>query len=176
MENTIFEKTAGNGMAITVYTTTHLDSIVLGYTIDGTDMGTSDLHALVAPNSTATHYLTGSRKSAKAVGFTAAETAIIAAALQTARDNDPATQMAILTDRRDTIVCMINAAEEEAGEKWDTTVNTTVNDPAAAARSANNAAATASEQLAAFDAAHPEVIAAVDAARAERLRSFEVSN
>lgn len=176
-KTTILEKTASNGNRITVYITEYCQRIETGYTVDGADQGMARIIKLDAPKGNATHYMRAGM-SKLAVGFTADEAATIISLTDAAKIASPAEQMSRLMSEREQMVLMISGLMEEAGERRSREFDATdgVTDFTRAGNDHERHAQAIREKLTAFDAAHPEVLAKINADKAEDQRRFEASN
>jgi hypothetical protein len=120
----------------------------------------------------------GGCSTAPKIGFTAAEAEVINAEIEAAKAQNPADILHALREQRKEIVLTININEERAQDSWNREFDLTdgATSPEAAARPYREKAAAARQQLKAFDAEHPEVLAAIQAQKAKEMKSFLASD
>lgn len=163
MTTTILTKTAKSGQAIEIQFDAEAYNPVAKIIVDGKQMGFSHVAPvkLPAPVGDVTHGLKGNKVS---IGLTADEAAIITAAFVAAHaaKADP---LATLKLERSALVRTISGIYDDAQAEYERRHDRQDMTAWSAKAEIEATAETVKAELAAFDVAHPEVIAAV---RAER--------
>ena len=186
MSTVILSKTAQTGQQIEVKSYEYLPGQHIAQLfIDGNYVsGPERPQALSAPKNGVTHFLGGGfggqKQSGKpAVGLTADEAARINAALDAAdraAAETPEAGLRKLMDEREGLTAAVRGLEEDEQAARERMMEDESNDGAFPFPDFEGRINAARRAVAAFDSAHPEVVACLQSERAERVRSFEAAN